>query len=490
MTVAAPSQLSADAGGLLAGLGGNAVDAAVAAMLVAMVTEPGVCSIGGGGFVTVWGEDDPLTIDGYMEMPGRGLDADAFGGGYKEVTMEYGGGITTQVGVGTVATPGGLRGLDEAVQRFGVAPWKDVMGPAIDAARGFPLSQSSAHYLTFAHDAIFGQEEAGYRALGNGDEPKRAGEEVVIPGLADALEALAAEGVGLFYRGEMARAMVDLMQREGGIVTMEDLAGYQVVDRSSVTTDYGGWTIATNPAPAVGGIVLAAMLELLAQGKPFVDVQQAVLGYRVRRIDDAADRSIPMSELLGTARAGDLGALLGSPSTVHVSASDTTGLGCAITMSAGYSAGVTVPGTGIWLNNSLGEIELNRRGYHATAVGERLVSNMAPSVARTQRGDTVAIGSPGADRITTALAAVLRNLVAGMPLQAAVDDPRLHVEFAEQGMQVAAEPGADVDGTKLPVRWFEGPDMFFGGVGAAMCHADGRLEAAADGRRTGGISHV
>lgn len=490
MTVAAPSQLAADAGAAMGSENGNAVDAATAAMLVAMITEPGVCSLGGGGYITVWGDQDPVTVDGYMEMPGRGLPPDAFGAGFNEITMAYGGGVTTQVGFGTVATPGGLKALASVTDQFGRVPWRHVLGPAIEAAtRGFPLSQSSAHYLTFAHTPVFGLDPNGYAALDNNGETKVQGDIVVVPELADALNAIADEGVRLFYEGEMAEGLAAAMAEGGGIVTRSDLAAYRESYRRPIDVSYGEWTVATNPAPAIGGATLAAMLELLKNGDTsYIDVQRAVLGYRRDQLDDAAERSVAVAVLLDLARGSKWRSLLTSPSTVHVSAVDRDGLGCSITMSAGYGAGVMVPGTGIWLNNSLGEIELNRQGFHAIPVGERLISNMAPSVARNHTGSTVAIGSPGADRITTAMASTLVHLANGEPLEVAIEAPRSHVEFTDSGPRVAAEPGAELGDCDIPVRWFEGLDMYFGGVAAAMVHADHQMEAAADPRRTGGTA--
>ena len=128
-----------------------------------------------------------------------------------------------------------------------------------------------------------------------------------------------------------------------------------------------------------------------------------------------------------------------SSSTVHVSVVDERGMACAITASAGYGSGATIPGTGILLNNCLGEPELNRRGVHALTPGTRLGSNMAPAVGRRADGAVLAIGSPGADRITTALLQVLGGYaLGGLDLQAAVDEPRLHVRHLDP-------PDADSD---------------------------------------------
>jgi gamma-glutamyltranspeptidase/glutathione hydrolase len=141
------------------------------------------------------------------------------------------------------------------------------------------------------------------------------------------------------------------------------------------------------------------------------------------------------------------------------------------------------------MNNCLGEHELNRRGYHAWSPGTRLPSNMAPTVARHEDGSVLSIGSPGADRITTAIVQVLVNhLHLGMTLGEAVGHPRLHVENHGGQKVVAYEVGLPVDDVRLPVRRFDGLDMYFGGAGAAKRDADGAFEVAADPRRGGGTT--
>jgi gamma-glutamyltranspeptidase/glutathione hydrolase len=174
---------------------------------------------------------------------------------------------------------------------------------------------------------------------------------------------------------------------------------------------------------------------------------------------------------------------LRSPSTISVAAADDRGGVVAASFSAGYGSGIIPAGTGMLMNNALGELELTDGGGVA---GERMASNMAPTVAR-HGGDAVGIGSPGADRITTAVATTLLRLASGDTLQQAVDFPRLHPEFGEFGIRVAAEPGQDLSSIEFPVRQFDGPHMYFGGVNGAGL-LDGRLVAHADSRRTGSVA--
>ena len=495
VAIAAANQHAADAGGAVAAVGGNAVDAAAAAALAAALTEPGVCSLAGGAFVTLETADtDPLTIDGYLEMPGRGLDADEFGQAGERVWMDYGGGMETIVGAGSVATPGGLKAIAEAVGRYGSLPWSEVLAPTIQLARdGFPLSSASGSYLVFAGEPIYGKDPRSRAVLFDENRVKGAGDSVVLADLASFLEALADEGVDLFYRGEAGALVSDHVRGLGGILTRTDLSDYETVWRKPLVTNVHGRMVATNPGPAVGGAALTAVLELSkgwvdggftaeAAGR-FAAAQEAVFAYRR---DNLAHADVPdVGELLRRARTGDVRALGTSPSTVHVSTADTDGNAVAITFSAGYGSGIMPPGTGLWLNNSLGEIELNAAGFHHLAPGTRLTSNMAPTVVRGEH-TVMAIGSPGADRITSAIAAtLLAHLDAGMGLEQSIEHPRLHVELTEDGPQVALEDGMPYDGP-LPVRRFDEPHMFFGGVSAAESTPDGAI-AASDPRRGGGV---
>ncbi len=219
-----------------------------------------------------------------------------------------------------------------------------------------------------------------------------------------------------------------------------------------------------------------------------IDVQTHVMRFRERYLDRSDELGTDIDRLLMLANSAP--SALASPSTVHTSAVDADGLACAITASAGYGSGVMPPGTGIWMNNSLGEVEINKRGFHALRPGTRIPSNMAPTCGRSDNGSVLSIGSPGADRITTAILQTLTNFIhLGMPLQEAVDFPRLHVEWPRQDQRrVAYEPGMPVDRIDVPQRRFDTLDMFFGGVTAVCFAPPGRFEIAADIRRTGGTA--
>ncbi|MCD4526739.1 gamma-glutamyltransferase [Nocardioides sp. cx-173] len=485
VALAAPNEAAAAAGERVALAGGNAVDAALAATLVTMVNEVGLVSLSSGGFVTVQPPDaTPYTVDGWMDMPGRGSRPP--GGGTWDVVTEYGDGVTTTIGPGSVAVHGSVAAFGEVHARDGRLPWRDLVAPAIEVARGgFRLSRASRYYLDHVHLDIYGWDEGSRAALHDRDGELTRGP-VVLPDLVTTLHQLADEGPAALHTGDLARRIAGDVLARGGLLHADDLAAYAPVVRPSLATRIGRWTLATTPPPSVGGVCVAAMLRLL-EDRPhgpwtpddldhLVRVQRAVLGHRLDVLDHTDDVAAAAAAFLALVDRDHL-AVLESGSTAHVSAADSDGLACSVTVSSGYGSGLLAEGTGIWLNNCLGEQELNPRGLHGSAPGTRLLSNMAPTVGRHDDGSVLAIGSPGADRITTAVTQVLALFVSGgLSLRDAIDHPRLHLHRAGRPHEQLKQEGE--------------PTMYFGGVGAALVGPDGRLDAAADPRREGAVRLV
>ncbi|PRY52532.1 gamma-glutamyltranspeptidase/glutathione hydrolase [Knoellia remsis] len=507
VALAATGPASLGAGQQVVAEGGNAVDAAIAAAITTMSSEPGIVSAGGAAFVAIWPvSGEPVVVDGNVVMPGRGLGREAFGGGVREVVTDYGGGVTLYAGHGSVAVPGALAACEVAMQRYGSRPWASVVEPAAAVCRdGYPVGGAAARYLGFVGDSLFGVD-AGARAVTRHEDgtPYVAGDLARNPLLADVLDRVARDGAEVLTTGEIGRALVDDMRAHGGLVTEADLTAYEVVVREPVRRTLGGWDVAVNPPPSVGGPMLAVMLTELerasrshpiggkgtgyagdraAGDSPTWDdilrIQRAVLGYRRDVHDLSRDLDRDGWAVLEAVDRHGLAGLPTSSSTAHVSAVDSDGLACAVTMSAGYGAGVTIPGTGLLLNNALGEPELNRLGLHSLTPGTRLASNMAPTVARSGDGGVLAIGSPGADRITTALMQVLAQLCChGVDLDTAIAAPRAHVRFDDAGEPVVeheADPAITAAVEKLGWRGHDHGElsMYFGGVGAALREGDG-----------------
>lgn len=486
VAIATPNEAAADAGEAVARAGGNAVDAALAAALVTMVNEVGLVSLSSGGFVTVQPPDGatPYTVDGWMDMPGRGR---TLGGGTWDVHTEYGGGVDVTIGPGSVAAHGSVAALEEAHRRDGRLPWREVVAPAIDVARGgFRLTAASRYYLEYVHDSIFGWDEVS-RATVHDDRGELITEPIVVPDLARSLELIAAEGAAALHTGELAALISSDVLERGGILGPEDLAAYAPAVHESLSTQVGGWTLSTTPPPSVGGVCVAAMLRLL-DGRPhdgwseedvelMVRVQRAVLGHRHAVLDVSPELAAEAAAYLDLVDRSSL-SMLESGSTAHCSATDSAGGACAVTVSSGYFSGMIAKGTGIWLNNTLGEQELNGRGLHGLPPGSRLMSNMAPTVGSHTDGSVLAIGSPGAGRIATAVAQVLAGFAGGMDLREAVHHPRVHVHDAGRPTEVVKRESE------------EGLTMYYGGVAATLRRPDGRMVAAADPRREGAVRVV
>jgi gamma-glutamyltranspeptidase/glutathione hydrolase len=483
IAVAAPNELAAAAATRAAADGGNAVDAALAAVLVTMVTEPGLVSLASGGFVTIQPADGsvPVTIDGWVRVPGAGLPSGRLGRGVWDIYTPYGGGTTMTIGHGSVAVPGTLRALDLASRRYGRAPWGDVVGQAVEAARdGFTIGQATHHYLEYVHELVFGWQPESHAVLH--DESGALvpfGSTIHVPHLADSLELIATEGVEAFYTGELARLITADMADNEGALTMADLAAYEAVERPSLDLEMGGWRLAVNPGPARGGMAAVAILSRLGERpasgswaedelRHLVTVQHEVLG-----ADPAA---------------------LTSPGTANVSVVDDQGSACAVTVSSGYTSGVLAPGTGIWLNNCLGEQELLPSGFADLSPGDPMTSNMAPTVGRRPSdGAVLAIGSPGSDRIPTAIAQVLAlHVNGGLELADAVAHPRVHVRVRERlDPPVRVDHEDDLvlpDDLGWPDLAMPAHSMYFGGVGVARWSPEGGLGAAGDPRRTGAVA--
>lgn len=511
VVVSAVSEDAARAGARVADDGGGAADAAVASALASVVTHPGMCSLGGGAFALVLPPSgDPVAVDGGIAFPGRGADDPSDPGAVHEVRLEYGGGVVTTVGPGSVGTPGLLAALDRVSRDHGRLPWRRLVAPARERVEdGFPLPAACHRFLRHAHAEIYARDPRSRAALHDGEgELLEAGDTVDVPGLADSLEALGREGVDLFYRGELGRRIADHVREEGGALTRRDLAAYRAPRRSPLRSGLDGWTVSTNPLPAVGGALLSALLRLSGGLSPgpwdagdvsrLARIQRAVEGHRRRALLDATDPAGAVEELLRRAETGDPSALgpprdraagRGSTSTLHVSAVDSEGRACAVTCSDGYGSGVMPPGTGIWLNNCLGERELAPGGPGSRPPGTRLTSNMAPTVGRTDGGGILALGSPGGERIPAIVHQVLLHRIRrGAPLERAVEHPRLLVHPSGSRLRISAEPGLPVESVEGEVRQHDDRDMFFGGVAAAGRGPSGALRAAGDPRRGGGTA--
>ena len=477
--------------------GGNAFDAVVAAGFAAAVAEPALTSLGGGGFLLArTAQGQAVLFDFFVDTPGRGLPDAQRDPHFLPVTVRFPGCEQLfNIGLGSAATPGGLRGYLHVHRRLGRLPLREVLAPAIALARaGVTVNTQQAYFfellipiltLTAAGQALFAPEGS---VLG-------AGEVYRNPDLAAFLETLPRDGDREFYEGALAQSVAAAMRAGGGLLTTADLAGYRVIEREPLAVDYRGYRLLTNPPPSFGGALLALSLRLLATravaepgfGAPahlalLAAVMQEVDHRRAEGYLSPTDLDPPgLAESQARVRSASGG-------TTQVSVCDGEGNAASMTISNGEGSGCIVPNTGIMLNNMMGEDDLHPDGFHASPPGLRVASMMAPSLLLAGDAVRLALGSGGSKRIRTALLQVISNIVDfQMNLPDAVEAPRLHWD----GERIQIEPG--FTGAALaalmarwPINLWPGFDVYFGGVHAAAVDGDG----AGDPRRGGCAARV
>ncbi len=497
--VAAGHPLTAEAGAGVLRAGGNAVDAAVCAVLASFAVESPLTGFGAGGHMMVHRGGETTLIDFFVAAPG--LDGIERGAELVPVPVRFDA-ETTQtffVGPASCGVPGTAAGLAHALERFGTVPLGDLVGPGVRLARdGAPINRGQAYILDILapiHERMPETRElyapAG-RPLGEGDVFR-------FPELAEALERFGAEGAEPFYRGEVAARISDFVVGRGGTLGPGDLASYAAVERPPVVAPFRGTEVLTNPPPSSGGILIAYCLGLLERFGPQSGPEQLVMA--MEAANDRRDLAFAEALYEEGMEAGfldpvglDLAAvdLLGS--TTHISVLDGDGNCASVTCSNGSGSGVLVPGTGVILNNMLGEEDLNPGGFHSIPPGRRVPSMMAPTVVLRDGEIVLAVGSAGSNRIRSAiLQTLVRAIEQGYPVGAAIEAPRLHFEQgivqAELGVDTAALARMEEQGRTV-ARW-PSINLFFGGVQAvARDPASGELSGGGDPRRGGAVAYA
>ncbi len=482
--VAAGHPVTAEAGAAVLRAGGNAVDAAVAAMLASWAAEPLLTGPGAGGYMLVAGAGEaPTLLDFFVEAPGRGWAADAAPAELTPVEVSFG--DASQIfncGAASCGAYGNPAGVCEAVARWGTVPLAELAAPAAALAReGVLLNAQQAYVFALLTGILRSTAEA--RALfAPGGRVLREGEPFRSEDLADTIELLGAEGAAPFYTGAVAGRVADWLEERGGLLTRADLAAYRAVAREPVAASYRGREVLTNPPPNAGGVLVALALALLDRGPAppravdLVAVMERVQAERTDAFAVGLDRPRFAEELFAT-RLG---------STTHISVMDGGGLACTVTCTNGEGSGLVVPGTGLHVNNVMGEQDLNPLGFHRFPPGRRMPSMMAPTVVMGEGRVELVLGSAGSNRIRSAILQTIVGVVdRGLSAGEAVRAPRLHFE---DGV-VYAEPGVDERALRAAGREiapFRAPNLFFGGVQAVERDPEtGRLTGAGDPRRGG-----
>jgi gamma-glutamyltranspeptidase / glutathione hydrolase len=476
--------------------GGNAVDAALGAMLASFACEPMLTGLGAGGYMLVVSPGrQPVLLDFFVEAPGRGTDPGAHA---ELVPVDVSFGDVLQVfnvGAASVGTFGIPAGLCQASARFGTVPLGRLVEPAARLARdGVELNAEQAYVIEILAGIATSTPECAALFAPDG-QILRSGEVIRQPELADALERLGEEGAAPFYTGDIGDALSDWVRSRGGLVTRADLAAYEVVTRAPVSVRYRGRDVLTNPPPSAGGLLIARALSLLdaSAGPPslerVVEVMEHTQRERTPEFLDGLDDPEFVERFLNAAtsrqRPIDSGPTGRLGSTTHIAVMDAQGWACSVTCSNGACSGIVVPGTGVHLNNMLGEQDLNPLGFHRFAPGRRLPSMMSPTIVLRNGTPELVVGSAGSNRIRSAiLQTIIQCVDHGMQAADAVQAPRVHFE---DGV-VYVEPGLDVTALELAGRTigrFRERNLFFGGVQAVARDGEGRLSGGGDPRRGG-----
>jgi gamma-glutamyltranspeptidase/glutathione hydrolase len=510
--VAAGHPLTAEAGARVLREGGNAVDAAVAAVLTSFVTESPLTGLGAGGYMVVHTDAETIVLDFFVAVPGAGgierradlVPAPIY---FTPETPQV-----FHIGAASCGVPGTPAGLELAVRRYGSVPLAELAAPAARLAReGHTVKPEHAYFMTILAPILTSSEE-GAQVYAPGGRLLEPGDTFRFPELGDAIERLGAEGSERFYRGDVAAALADYVLERGGTLGRDDLAAYEPISREPVAARFLGREVLTNPPPSSGGILIAYALDLLerlgATGlEEIVAVMEAAQIARTEEFLDGLYRAGAAARLLDPerlaavadgladrARAGSGPIAPDDPlgSTTHITAVDSAG-GCAsVTCSNGTGSGLIVPGTGIHLNNMLGEEDLNPHGFHRHDVGRRMPSMMSPTVVLRDGEIEAGLGSGGSNRIRSAILQTIVGLLAGgVDVAEAVVAPRVHFEAgaiqAEPGVDEAALSGLEERGYQV-VRWPE-RNVFFGGVHAvARDPSSGELRGGGDPRRGGAVA--
>jgi gamma-glutamyltranspeptidase/glutathione hydrolase len=464
--IVAPQPEATEAGAAALAAGGSAVDAVLACALTQGVVDPLMCGIAGLGLIQV---HEPRTgattvlealsvcpaaaTEAMWESRFQGICGDGYG--YR---VE---GFVNELGHSAVTTPGILRLFEAAHARWGRLPWRRLFEAAIGHAEAGWMIRPHVHTMMSANEAGVGRlpyldklaltPDGRALYLRPDGTPKRPGEMVRNPALAETLGQIAEGGAALFQEGAIAERIAADMAAHGGLLTRADLAGFRVQETPPLRVPFRGHVVST-PAPPGGGIVVAQMLRILERfdlaalghnSARYIHVvseaMRVALADREAHIGDPAFHPPPLDRLLSDSYADELAARIRTgtraaprpagvepPDTTTISAVDPDGLVASMTHTLGTPSGVIVPGGGFMLNGAMNWYDPRPGRPGSIAPGKKRFSSMAPTIVFDGSGRAVAtLGAPGGAWIGIALAQVILNLLEfGMGMQEAVQAPR------------------------------------------------------------------
>lgn len=519
--------------------GGNAIDAAVAAAATLGVTDPFSCGIGGGGFMVIYLAKDKrvITID-HRETAPAAFTPMAFMENGKPIDFE-----TAVASGAAVGVPGTVRGWHEALERYGTMNFKQVLAPAIDVAtQGFIVSDTLSH-LTRENEKKFQQFGSTSALYLKGGKAVAPGSLLRNPDMAKAYREIAARGQRAFYEGPMARAIVAAVNQppvtggakvRAGNMTLADLANYEARIRRPVVSTYRGYELYGMPLPSSGGITVAEALNILEgydlKSMPranaehlYLEASRLAFADRNAYLADPEYIDAPVAGLLSKEFAADrrtkinpqravVNVVAGDPyafqedqsiplrpeppmlqrenaHTTHFTVSDKDGnvVSYTFTIESWGGSGIVVPGYGFLLNNEMTDFDFTGPRPNVPEAGKRPRSSMAPTIALKNGKPAFTIGSPGgATIITTVLQTIVNYVDFGMPMDAAINAPRLS---ERNGAATSAEPGfagsVQARGLEAFGHKWEDPAEEIGAANAIVFNPDGTVTAVSEGKRHG-----
>lgn len=477
-SIAAGHQKTAEAAALIIKEGGNAFDAAIAALFAASVAEPCMASLGAGGFAclhTAAGQN--LLLDFFVQTPLKKIAPEQLE--FYPMQVDFGSAQETfHIGMGAMATPGMMAGISALHQRYASLPISVLIEPAkMLAKEGLAMTDFQFFDIQVLQPIMTRSEESAAIFYPDG-QPLPVGQIQRMPGLADYFDYLSHEKDWAkdIYLGEAAKLLLKDSIAQGGLLRAEDLAQYEVAWRKPLQLNYKGHHLLTNPLPSTGGVLIAEGLSALEPLPidPLYTKQQLARLQKVLGDIYSIDRN-PKK----------LNSKWGS--TTHLNIADELGNAISITLSNGEGCGYMIPGTNIMMNNMLGEAALLPDGFHNWMPNSRLSSMMAPTLVLKENQFHLATGTGGASRIPGMVLQLLHHVLdQKMELREATAASRLHYEHGRLNLEPEYAGLANTEDPKLEqlVEWPE-KAMFFGGLNSILHQKNGRLQAAGDDRREG-----
>ena len=469
--VAANNPIGAAAGVEMLAIGGNAMDAAIATLFTLNVVEPQMVGALGAGWMNIrLADGTPIVIDNYSTAP-----AAATPDMYKPISDEWPDYMQTEgrqnrTGYLSVGVPAALKGWVEVVGNWGRLDLEAVMQPAIRyAERGFNPSEYLITSIRNNQSELGRFHATAQTFLPNGRSPTK-GDRIVQSDLAESLKTIAREGPDVLYSGALGQAIVDDVQKNGGILTTEDLRVYRTVRREPIIATYRDYELTVPSPPCSGGIHILQILRilegfniaelgfgsadsihLLAECFKIAFADWAVHMGDPAQMDDVPVEWLTSHDYAAQKRAGiDMQSAAWpssgippspeSASTTHVTAADGDGNVVSITqtINEGFGSKVVVPGTGLLLNNTMALFDPHPGHPNSVAGERRMVSSNSPTIISRNGLPYLALGTPGGVRIFPSVAQAIVNVIDhGMTLQEAVEAPRIWTQGNELEVESA-----------------------------------------------------